>query len=293
MGELLTKYMENAKQGQETASTNTTAKAVRATKNKAAARIVPPVKAIAQEQKIAAAAANPIRGVKRNRCVIEQPMNIESSQLMIHPSDEISTVDQENAPNPAEPIPNPKKRTKTTTVASSRQVTNPSNILSPKSSNSRTLPHSPTRPPFNSPQKSFLARPISSLKPASPLKVASPTKDTGAAALSTIMMNEKPKLARGKAAPARKVTNPPAATKMAVTRSKRGAPIVQEAPTNRSVSNSSNTSTGTTVVKKGGKAPPPTAAKKSMAVSAAGKKVAASAKVEAPAAGRRVLRNRP
>lgn len=212
----------------------------------------------------------------------------------------MSTVDQENAPNPAEPIPNPKKRTKTTTVASSRQVTNPSTILSPKSSNSRTLPHSPIRPPFGSPQKSHLARPIFPLKTASPLKVASPIKDTEVAAPPAILVYEKPKLVRGKAAPARKATNPPAAApKMAVTRSKRAAPLIQEAPADRSVSNSSNTSntstgtTVTTVVKKGGRAPPSAAAKKSVAVSAAGRKVAASAKAEAPAAGRRVLRNRP
>lgn len=208
----------------------------------------------------------------------------------------MSTDDQENAPTPADPIPNPKKRTKTTTVASSRQVTNPSTILSPKSSNSRTLPHSPIRPPFGSPQKSYLARPFSPLKPASPLKVASPTKDIGAAAPPVFLVPEKPKLVRGKAAPARKATNPPVAPKMAVTRSKRGAPIIQEPPVDRSVSsssNTSNTSTGTTVVKKGGKAAPSTAAKKSVAVSAAGKKVTASTKVEAPAAGRRVLRNRP
>ncbi|KAA6409567.1 MAG: hypothetical protein FRX48_06178 [Lasallia pustulata] len=277
MGELLAKYVESARQGQEAISRNSTAKAVKSTKSKAAAGNVPPVKATTQEQKITAA-ANPIRGVKRS-------------------SDEMFNVDQENAPNPAEPIPNPKKRTKgTATATSSRQVTNPSTVLSPKSSNSRTLPHSPIRPPFGSPQKSYLARPISLLKPASPVKLASPAKDTGAAVSPVLLVNEKPKPTRGKAAPVRKTTNPPAATKMAVTRSKRAAPTIQEPPATRSVSNTSNTSntsTGTTVVKKGGRAASSTAAKKSVAASVAGKKVAPGAKIEAPAAGRRVLRNRP
>lgn len=70
MGELLATYMESARQGQENTSTNKTAKAVKSTKNKAAARNAPPVKAIAQEQ-TTAAAVNPTRGVKRNRCVLE------------------------------------------------------------------------------------------------------------------------------------------------------------------------------------------------------------------------------
>lgn len=72
MGELLTKYVESARQGHETRNTNTTVKAVKSTKNKAAPRIIPPVKAIVQEQKIAAA-ARPARGVKRNRCVLNNP----------------------------------------------------------------------------------------------------------------------------------------------------------------------------------------------------------------------------
>ena len=70
MGELLAKYVESARQGQEAISRNSTAKAVKSTKSKAAARNVPPVKATTQEQKITAA-ANPIRGVKRSRCVLE------------------------------------------------------------------------------------------------------------------------------------------------------------------------------------------------------------------------------
>ena len=210
----------------------------------------------------------------------------------------MSTIDQENAPNPADQIPHPKKRTKTAGATNTRQVTNPSTVLSPKSSNSRTLPFSPIRPPFGSPQKSYLARPVSPLKSASPLKATSPAKETIVAAPATIAgsVNEEPKLARGRPAPARKATNPPAAPKLAVTRSKRGAPVVPEAPANRSVSNSSNisnTSTGTTVVKKRRRAPPSTAATKNVAESAAGKKLAAKTKVEGPAAGRRVLRNRP
>ena len=84
MGELLAKYVESARPGQEAISRNTTAKAVKSTKNKAATRTIPPVKATTREHKITAA-ANPIRGVKRNRCVLEQPMNTEYPQLTIRP----------------------------------------------------------------------------------------------------------------------------------------------------------------------------------------------------------------
>lgn len=84
MGDLLAKYMESARQGHEAKSTTTTGKAVKSTKSKAAPRNIPPVKAIVQEQKVAAV-VHPVRGLKRNRCVLEQRIDSEYSQLMIHP----------------------------------------------------------------------------------------------------------------------------------------------------------------------------------------------------------------
>lgn len=63
-------------------------------------------------------------------------------------------VDKENAVH-MEDLPNPKKRAKTTTTkrnpaanrAASRAKVQPSQVLSPKSFNSRAMPHSPLRPP--------------------------------------------------------------------------------------------------------------------------------------------------
>lgn len=83
MGELLAKYMESARQEHEAKSSSTTGKAVKSTKNKAAPRIIPPVKAIVQEQKLAAV-VRPGRVLKRNRCVLGQPKDYEHSQLMVH-----------------------------------------------------------------------------------------------------------------------------------------------------------------------------------------------------------------
>lgn len=208
--------------------------------------------------------------------------------------------DKENTPDPAQTLPNPKKRPKTAANAPSRQVTNPSTVLSPKSSNSRTLPQSPIRPTLGSPQKSHLSRPVSPLKPMSPskqftfAKPISPAKSAAIAATTQLVdvLAEKPKAMRGKAAPGRKAAP---ATKPASTRPKRGMdpPPMPESRTVSSQSTVSTTSNATTVVKKGGRAQNATtaAAQKKKAlnvgVSAAGKKVA-----DAPPAGRRVLRKR-
>ncbi len=212
-------------------------------------------------------------------------------------------ADKENAPDPIQPIPNPKKRAKATATASSRQPPSQSTVLSPKSSNSRTFPQSPIRPALGSPQKSYLSRPASPLKPALPI---SPAKSAAIAATANLasMVNEKSKTTRSKGATGRKTTNPPAntAAKPAVSRPKRGAantqaPAVADIRCASSSSSTSNTSTGTTVVKKGARAPT------NASVSAATKKknvnvsVAAKKKVivgtDGPAAGRRVLRSRP
>ena len=213
-------------------------------------------------------------------------------------------AEKENAPDPVQPIPNPKKRTKATAAVSNHQPPSQSTVLSPKSSNSRTFPKSPIRPTLGSPQKLHLSRPASPLKPAIP---PSPAKSAAIAATASLasMLNEKPISTRSKAAAGRKATNPHrnAATKPAVVRAKRGpaktrAPAVTEIRCVSSSSNTSNTSTGTTVVKKGARGT--TAASVSAAtkkknlnvdVAAAVKKVTAGA--DGPAAGRRVLRNRP
>jgi len=212
-------------------------------------------------------------------------------------------ANKENAPDPVQPIPNPKKRAKASATASSRQPPSQSTVLSPKSSNSRTFPQSPIRPALESPQKSYVSCPASPLKPALP---PSPAKCAAIAATASLanMVNEKPKLTRSKATTGRKATNPSASasTKPAVFRTRRGAantqaPAVAEIRCASSGSNTSNTSTGTTVVKKGARAPKTasvsaaTRKKNNNVVVAAGKKVTAG--TDGPAAGRRVLRNRP
>ncbi|KAL8795519.1 MAG: hypothetical protein Q9195_001940 [Heterodermia aff. obscurata] len=216
-------------------------------------------------------------------------------------SEQLENADKENTPDPAQSIPNPKKRPKNTANAPSRQVTNPSTVLSPKSVNSRTL-QSPVRPVLASPQKLHLSRPVSPLKPASPSKQfsfatpSSPAKFAAIAATTHLadLVTNKPKVARGKATAAgRKGTTKAApATKPASTRSKRGMepPPIPETRTVSSQSNTSTASNATTVVKKAGRPQNATAQKKKVneGVSAAGKKV-----VDAPPpAGRRVLRKR-
>ncbi|MCJ1470816.1 hypothetical protein MMC07_009463 [Pseudocyphellaria aurata] len=216
-------------------------------------------------------------------------------------SDEMEDADKENAVSHVEPLPNPKKRTKPATIAGTRQATNPSTVLSPKSSNSRTLPHSPLRPPLGSPQKSYISRPVSPLKPMAPLKSASPAKASAITATAnlTSITNDRVKSTRSKTNAGRKATNPPA-TKPAASIPKRGILILKVPTESRSVSSSSNTtttSTGTTIMKKGRKlntAVTTVASKKKnphVGIRAAGKKVAA-ASVEAPPMERRVLRKR-
>jgi len=241
------------------------------------------------------AAATQSRGTKRTRYgSISHPYLPDADSC----SDTMIAADKENTPDATQPFPNPQKRTKTTAAVQSRQVTNPSCVLSPKSSNSRTLPQSPIRPALDSRQKPHLLRPTSPLKPASPIKVASPAKTAVLAATTTLahIVGEKPKSGRTVAATGRKASKPAIEPKTSAVRPKRGAPTGPTATETRTVSSSSNTSatsTGTTVVKSKAKAPPAAKAptRKGVGVSAAGKKVA-SAKAEAPAAGRRVLRTR-
>lgn len=169
--------------------------------------------------------------------------------------------------------------------AGSRKV-NPSQVLSPKSHNSRTLPQSPVRPQMT-PGKSYLARPV----PIS--KMAPPTTATSAAPAE-------------KAKPVRKqpaAKQAPAGSTASV-RGKKGVGATAPQPPpkqnrNRSqsdLSEASGTSTGTTIVAK--KAAPTRKGimgKMAGMATSAGRARAAAAKKEAQPAvetGRRVLRAR-
>ena len=214
--------------------------------------------------------------------------------ILMSRSDAMDSMDKENNGQSLETIPNPKKRAKLATNANSRQATNPSTVLSPKSANSRTLPQSPIRPELKSPQKPYFAYPPSPLKNISPVKLASPAKAAAAAATANlaVIVNEKSKLGRPKAPTGRKATNP-VTSKAVVGRPKRGAGIAKEPEDVRKVSNESNISsisTGTTVVKNTRKAPTAAAKKNEIGVRAVGKKVTAGAGMPPP--GRRVLRKR-
>ncbi|KAJ5371577.1 hypothetical protein N7517_003583 [Penicillium concentricum] len=93
--------------------------------------------------------------------------------------------DKENAPAGREPeLKNPKRRVKpagtggASRVASQEVRGNENRILSPKSNNSRTYPHSPFRTSPEKGQPSYLARPTSPLKPSSPLRSRGATVST-------------------------------------------------------------------------------------------------------------------
>ena len=213
--------------------------------------------------------------------------------MLTNCSDAIDSGDKENNPEPARDIPNPKKRTKVA-KGPSRQVTNPSTVLSPKSANSRTLPHSPVRPALGPPLKSNLSHPESPLKPFSPIKTASPAKAAAAAATANlaVMVGEKPKVGRPKAGTANKAPNMTVAAKGGMARARRGAVPNQEPDEVRKASNTSNISSASnaTIVRNGRKAPTVSSKKADVGVRAVGKKVAST--VEAPPPGRRVLRKR-
>ena len=232
------------------------------------------------------------RGMKRTRQVLTAAVSM--LPILMNCSDAMESADKENNAQSVEAIPNPKKRTKINGTAKSRQVTNPSTVLSPKSANSRTLPQSPIRPDLKSPQKLYSAHATSPLKSISPVKLASPAKAAAAAATVDLasMVNEKAKPGRPKAATGRKASNP-TATKTAGGRPKRGVDVVKEPEDVRKVSNQSNissVSTGTTIVKNTRRAPVTAVKKNDIGVRAVGKKVNASAAIPPP--GRRILRKR-
>lgn len=203
-------------------------------------------------------------------------------------SDAISSTDKEN-----EDIENPNKRARRAPVPPARTTSKvkPSEVLSPRSANSRTLPRSPVRSAV-SPGKSHLAHPISPLKPTAPVPSG------GAASILTGMV-EKAKTTRAEAA-TRKVTGQSTTTGGAG-RGKRA--VASAAPPKvgrgRAVSDSSDASGGSqnTIVRKPVTAP---AAKKAPAKRTVmgtikgmgGANKTPAPKAAAPATGARVLRNR-
>ena len=196
-------------------------------------------------------------------------------------SDDIS-VDKEN-----EDIENPKKRTRGEPIVPGRTTSKlQTQVLSPRSANSRSMPRSPVRTAV-SPGRSQLARPISPLKP------VAPTPAGGAAGILTNMI-ERTKATRGAAA-ARKATD----TATGAGRGKRVAPAASapKVGRGRAISSSSDSST-TTVVRKPGvaKKVAPVKEKKTVLSSIKGmasqKKIPASKPAAAPTTGGRVLRKR-
>ena len=283
MGELLEKYMEMSNPKQRSAPREKKAIEV-------APLNVPEPNAVAEDSDSTEKPRT--RGTKRTRQVLIA--DVSMLPILISCSDAMDSADKENNARSIEAIPNPKKRTKMNGTAKSRQATNPSTVLSPKSANSRTLPQSPIRPDLKSPQKLYSAHPASPLKFISPIKLASPAKAAAAVATANLasMVNEKTKPGRPKAAAGRKASNPTAA-KTAGGRPKRGVDVVKEPEDVRKVSNQSNISsisTGTTIVKNTRKAPVTAAKKNDIGVRAVGKKVTAATAMPPP--GRRVLRKR-
>ncbi|KAI9052688.1 hypothetical protein LZ554_002966 [Drepanopeziza brunnea f. sp. 'monogermtubi'] len=201
-------------------------------------------------------------------------------------SDNIST-DKENAD-----IENPRKRVRGAIIPPARTTTSkiaPSTILSPRSANSRTLPHSPIRPALS---KSFLARPVSPLKQTAPMH-------SGAAASLLTSMVEKAKGTRAVAT--RKVT----AEKPAPANAGRGRRVAPPAAApvragrgRASTISESSEGSNATIVKKQAPAVVKPAVKKSVMGTLKGmgsKKMAGGTKAStAPAAtaGGRVLRKR-
>jgi hypothetical protein len=151
-------------------------------------------------------------------------------------SDEIS--DKEN-----DDLSNPKKRSKAQGPPQNKRL-QADQVLSPRSANSRTLPRSPVRPAL-SPGKSYLARPVSPLKP------MGPTMTGGAAGILTNMV-EKAKSTRATAA--KKTTASSSASSSAG--AGRGKKAPQPAPAKAGKGRTSNSSqstdasSGTTVVTK-------------------------------------------
>ncbi|RFU29217.1 hypothetical protein B7463_g7137, partial [Scytalidium lignicola] len=162
-------------------------------------------------------------------------------------SDALSSTDKEN-----EGIDNPKKRSRAPLARAASQTIQPSQVLSPKSSNSRTYQHSPIRPAPTS-QRPSPARPVSPMKP--PISVAA-----GKPAAILTSMVEQAKNAR--ATGTSRTTAPTAAARVTKgsTRGRKPAATTGATRSGRAtastMSDSSELSNGTTIVRK------PVAAKK-------------------------------
>ncbi|KAL4892533.1 Borealin N terminal-domain-containing protein [Aspergillus ambiguus] len=222
--------------------------------------------------------------------------------------------DKENAPTTGESLDvlkNPKRRGRPPAAAGTSRVVSQEvrgtdyRILSPKSSNSRTYPQSPLRASPEKPQNSsYLARPMSPLKPSSPLKSTSASvpgvrSTKGGASTSTV--GRPPSQAK------RPVSR--AATGTKTMRSPLPRPATRQLERRGSVSSSASsgttaakpTRTGTGARKATTASTASTTSKKTASrnlTSATGKQSAASVsrKATGPAgeapAGRRVLRKR-
>jgi hypothetical protein len=147
------------------------------------------------------------------------------------------TVDKEN-----EDIENPKKRARGPVPAertTSKNKVPASQVLSPRSANSRTLPGSPIRPTTQG--KPYLSRPVSPLKP------LPPAPPGGAAGILSNMV-EKAKVGRGPAA-ARKVTETPATGGIGRGRRTAAPPPPPKVGRGRAISDTSEGSNATIVRK--------------------------------------------
>jgi hypothetical protein len=263
-----------------------------------------PAKSVLRTRSPAAQSSSParVRGIKRSRWVITYN-HIEEAKLTMTSNEMATGSDKENV---QVDIDMPKKRTKTIATSStttlappaarlgrapSRKV-DPSKILSPKSHNSRQLPHSPIRAP-TSPGKSYLARPVSPVKPTTSAQTAT------ASLASMVGMAESSR--KGPGRPTKQVmTNASTGTlrgKRAPTAT--GPPVPPKHGRNRAISSSSdnsNTSTGTTVVtKKAAPVKKGIMSKMSGMASSAGKRATAKKEIPAPSSagtGGRVLRAR-
>lgn len=179
----------------------------------------------------------PVTNARRQKAKVSD--HYDGGVLLLNgQSDEIS--DKEN-----DDLSNPKKRAKAQVPPQNIRL-QPDQVLSPRSANSRTLPRSPVRPAL-SPGKSYLARPVSPLKP------MGPTATGGAAGILTNMV-EKAKSTRATAA--RKTVASSSASSTAGAGAGRGKKAPQAATAKAGKGRASNSSqstdasSGTTVVTK-------------------------------------------
>jgi hypothetical protein len=215
--------------------------------------------------------------------------HLTAVQVLANGSSDDISVDKEN-----EDIENPKKRVRgpiVPTRTASREKLQ-TQVLSPRSANSRPVPRSPVRTAAF-PARSQLARPISPLKPVAPAPIG------GAASILTNMV-EKAKTTKGGAT--RKGTDTSATSSNTTAGAGRGKRTIPTASApkvgrGRAISDTSDSST-TTVVRKPGvaKKVAPVKEKKTVMSSIKGigsqKKLPASKPAAAPATGGRVLRKR-